>query len=713
MIVSLDSETCGLDLRHGALPYFITSTDEDGNLIFWDWQVDPLTRVPDMPSYEVSEVVEYLRDKEIVLHNGKFDLTAFAQIDPRFEEIWGDWSNIHDTLTAAHVLGSSKRKDLTSLAVEWLHTDIEFHEIELKTACEKARSMVRLQPDNFPEWRLAKHGDPKMPSIKKSAKKGAIEEKPWKNDTWLPAAVARRLGYQEDHPWFHIARDYANCDSETTILLWKVMREELISRGYWEHYLQRRNQLRVAYLMERRGVSARLDRIDSLITDYTERSILCGNRCVNIAARYDYPLVLPKGPVNKSLTEFASNVLEAPPVVAPKSKTGNPSLNKDAITLYLNTVYDLGSREHVFFKNFAERKKRNTAVDFLRSYKRFGLYEKKDWIRLHCTLNLCGTATLRGSMNNPNGQQVGKDESKCHECEGEGCEDCNFSGYEYRSLRWCLCPQEDKEWWSFDAKNIELRIPGYEANEKDLIALFELGDAPPFYGSEHLLNFSIVYPDVWEAAVKLVGIDKAGPYCKKEYKSTYYQWCKNGDFAIGYGCQRPKADATFRRVGAYDLLKSRFANKEALNQKCIALANEFGYIETIPDKTVDPLRGYPLECRRSAWGSISPTIPLNYHVQGSAMWWMMRAMIRVQAQLDEWSRQGFPCSIVLQVHDELVIEMPRRANPKTNPKMSNLARANVLRKLMEQGGEDFVTRVSTPCGVEYHTDSWASSEVLI
>ena len=40
----------------------------------------------------------------------------------------------------------------------------------------------------------------------------------------------------------------------------------------------------------------------------------------------------------------------------------------------------------------------------------------------------------------------------------------------------------------------------------------------------------------------------------------------------------------------------------ALNEKCIRFAEKYGYVETMPDRTVDPDRGYPLLCSRSKWG---------------------------------------------------------------------------------------------------------------
>lgn len=325
------------------------------------------------------------------------------------------------------------------------------------------------------------------------------------------------------------------------------------------------------------------------------------------------------------------------------------------------------------------------------------------WHVLHPNANITGSDTLRWSMSNPNPQNVGKAERD------DGL-----------SLRYCFGPAPGREWWSLDAKNIELRIPAYESGEQDLIDLFERENEPPFYGSNHLLNFSVVYPDIWEKELAEVGLEKVGPYCKKKYAATHYQWCKNGDFKLQYG--GANADSTFRRGGATALLKGRFAKLEALNQKCLKMANKFGWVETIPDRSVDTKRGYPLLCMRVERGNVKPTLPLNYHVQSTAMWWTMTAMIRCNEQLKKWRQVGdFDGRIVLQVHDELVFDLPARGDPCNDLcptradgmklfRTSNLWRIRTLQRLMAQGGENI--GLPTPVGAEWHPEHWGAGVTL-
>lgn len=333
------------------------------------------------------------------------------------------------------------------------------------------------------------------------------------------------------------------------------------------------------------------------------------------------------------------------------------------------------------------------------------------WYVLHSRLNPTATDTLRWSSSNPNEQNISK----------KGV----FFG-DVKTLRYLFGPAPGREWWSLDAKNMELRIPAFESGEQSLIDLFERPNDPPYYGSEHLLNFSIVYPDIWEEELRAVGVDKVGPHIKKKYETTNYHWVKIGGFAMGYGAVdnargTGTADRGFRRPGSQARLKSRFDKKERLNQKYIRDAERTGYVETIPDRSIDPERGYPLMCSRTEYGRIKPTVPLNYHVQSTAMWWTMRAMNRVQGQLDEWwGQNGFDGHIVMQVHDELVLDLPALGDPvgdhdrtKKNPRhrgTSNLRRIRVVQKLMEQGGADI--GVKTPTGCEYHKENWSEGVTL-
>ena len=102
-------------------------------------------------------------------------------------------------------------------------------------------------------------------------------------------------------------------------------------------------------------------------------------------------------------------------------------------------------------------------------------------------------------------------------------------------------------------------------------------------------------------------------------------------------------------------------------------------------------------------------MPLNYRTQGTAGWWMIRAMNRCQEQLVRWRSAGFDGFIALTVHDELVFDFPK-AKAGADGKPGNLWRMRTLQRLMERGGEDI--GVPTPVSVEHHEKSWAKGVAL-
>ena len=669
-MISLDTETTGVDLHHGARPFFVTTCNEEGTVTSWEWPVDPLTREPDIPQEDLDGIANHLFglrpliNHKLVLQNAKFDFAALETIG-----FWGQgvvpcareaWGQVYDTLIAGHLLYSNRPHNLTDMVLELLGVDIEPYEDRLKEACEEARKLAK---SDFPDWLIARKDLPCMPSVR---------EKCWKLDTWLPRRLAQELGYVDGHPWWTVLREYAETDSAVTIMLWKAQRGEIERRGLWEIYLERLKVLPVAYQMERDGIVVNRRRLEELREEYGEESTRAGQTCVAIAEGYGYELSLPKSSVNGSVTRFIVDVLKLP--VTEYTDGGKPSMGKAALDGWESSLPE-NSKPLRFIQSLRAKRQRDTALSYLEGYERFwvplDIYNEAGeqlWYRLYPNLNPTGTDTLRWSSSQPNEQNISKKE-----------------GF---NLRYCFGPEPGREWWSLDAKNIELRLPAYESGELDLIKLFEAPDEPPFYGSEHLLNFSVVYPEIWERELREVGVDRVGPHCKKKYESTWYKWCKNGDFAVGYQAGDRTADRAFHRPGSRARLIARFTKKEALNRRWVQFASKHGYVETMPDRTVCPERGYPLLCTRSERGEIVPTIPLNYHIQGTAMWWTMKAMIRCDAQLEEWRRQGYDGRVVMQVHDEMVFDLPKRAHPKADPKRSNLGKIRVLQKLMEEGGND-------------------------
>lgn len=656
-ILALDTETTGLDLYHGARPFFVTVCSDEGEQYWWEWSVDPLTRKVTMLDEDVDEIRQVVRNADrIVCQNAKFDVAMLREAGVILD--W-PWEKTEDTLTAGHLLKSNQAHDLTTMALVYLGVNIEPYETEMKKMVMKARNWARR---HRPDWRIAKKGLPEMPSAK---------EKTWAYDMWL-------LQHYEGGKYGKLPRDYANTDSAVTIKLWQAFEEKIKKEDLWEIYRERMRVLPVASDMERKGITISRKRLEEQSKRYASESDKSAERCYEIADRYDYDLVLPKSGNNKSLVEFCFNVLELPPIARSK-KTGVPSLDKTVIDAYLQEL-DPSKDPYKFIKELSDKRKRDTACTYMEGYKRFWLkHESPGWFLLHPSLNPTGTDTLRWSSSNPNEQNISKKE-----------------GF---NLRYAFGPAPGREWWSLDYENIERRIPAYEAGEELIVKLFENPDEPPFYGSEHLLNASIIFPDYFWPLYK-----KNKHLSPKEFidlckKQPWYRPTKNTGFAIQYGCQEAKADTTAGRSGAYKTLRKATPKIFALSDHYVKTANRLGYVETLPDKSIGAKRGYPIWCTRSSWGGVSPTVPFNYHIQSTAMWCTAKAMPRCSDYLRRISLEtGQDYFVVMQVHDEIVFDFPLGG-------ARNLPKVRQLAQLMVQSGNDI--GIPLKVSISYNPRNWS------
>lgn len=668
MIIALDSETTGIDLRHGAKAFYVTICNELGQISYWEWAVDPLTREPLVDAADLWEIGQAINDAdEIVCQNVKFDVVALHALRPegwQWEE-W-PWEKTHETLYSGHLLASGQPHDLTTMSMVYLGINIKPLEEAVDLAIKEAR---KIADSKYPTWRIAAKGLPEMPSAK---------EKVYKYDMWLPRAVAKAEKYALGHPWWTVVRDYSNADSDCTVRLWKRHRELLEEKELWSIYQTRQKILPIVYGMESRGVTVNGHNLTEQYDAFKIGSTEAGAKCLAIAAdlqsSFDVPLELPKSGVNNLLRDFIFNTMQLP--VVGYTDGGAPALSKDELGHYLVTLEEGPKLD--FITSLMDKRSRDTAIQYMDGYKRYWLpMADEGFAVLHPSLNPTGTNTLRWSSSNPNEQNISKKEKF--------------------NLRYCFGPAPGREWWSCDAQNIELRIPAFEAGEKEMIELFLHPERPPYFGSYHMLIFDTLHPKLFA---------EHGMECKNVFDSTWYQWTKNGNFAIQYGAQEESgtADAAYHVPGAQSRIQGRFVNIKALSDRQFEHAQRFGYVNTMPDRTVNPERGYPVQCTRTKWGKIKPTVPLSYHVQSTAMWWMMKAMIRCDWQLHDWT-----CSdprgyyMILQVHDEIVFDFPAGRGPE--PWLEHRPLIRKLQHLMAEGGNDL--GLPTPVSCKYHAHTWS------
>jgi len=458
--------------------------------------------------------------------------------------------------------------------------------------------------------------------------------------------------------------------------------------------------------MEERGVTFSRERTKQLKTRLKEESDCSRNICLSLADGLEGTELdeLPKNGRSNALNDviFKGFKLESPK----KTEKGNPSMDKYVMEHWLLTLPRSSPAYH-FVKNLAQYRKRQTAIGYIDSYEKFVVND-----RIHSSLNPTGTSTLRFSSSNPNSQQIGK--------------------IEEANVRYCFGPAKGRVWYSLDYENLELRLTAYASKERVMIELFERPDDPPCFGSYHLMNASIIYEDLFNEMVcpdcagtksVLKSVEKMPCPCvsdgkyvgkpkmklcnikgafKKRYEASWYKHVKGFGFALSYGALLASgtADRAARRPGAQAMVQNRLKEHTKLNDKLIAMASKLGYVETMPDKTVDPTRGYPIYCQRGSWGKVSPTVPLNYYIQSTACQCASKALIRCDKRLREWTRndpRGY--YVTMYVHDELGFDFPEGDHDD---------KAREIRAIMEQSGEDI--GVPLKVSITRHEDNWSEGK---
>jgi Zn ribbon nucleic-acid-binding protein len=738
VLVSLDCEATGLDLAHGAAPFLVTWCEEGSGPCYCEWPVDPMTRQVTPDDGDIAYIIELLDAASVIyMHNGKFDARALQKVGIELP-----WAKVSDTMIMAHLLATNFKRDLTFTCRLYLDIDIQPYEDEIERVTKAARAMAKR---HCPQWRIAREGGEGMPSVSESSKRD--EDKPWKNDMWLPAAMMAYAPHLvppvDATSWLNACKVYACSDSEHTLHLGIEMESIVCEKGLGAIYEHRMKLPKVDCEMECYGVTVIGEYVDNTIRSHTEYVAEAAAELEAIATSYGHKLELASGAsLNDNMRDFfygshhkicprcgydkrikhwnmevcslvncpkcgEGNTRRAPVVQAlvseqrdnlglhvVRSDNGNATLDKGAIQEYLTT---LEGTPLDFIRILADKRKHNTDLGYMEMYQRFcvPMDGMPGFYKIYASINPCGSDHLRQSSNSPNLQNVGGQEDICEECDGAGCDSCNGTGKSRVSLKNCFGPAPGREWWSMDYKSIEARIPAYESGEPKMIEVFENPNKPPYWGNLYNLTASVLYPNEYWPHAEVEGAFRSNH--KRLYKQAkFFVLAKN------YGAGRKKGDLLSKVKNSYDLVDNEFPLLAELQAKYLRDAERTGYVETIPSRAIDPTRGYPILAAQTEQGRVLSTTPFNYHVSGTACECKNLGMIRCAEQCAAWRAMGFDAWMCLEIHDELLFDFPRGSSHE-----ENLSRALVLRSLMEQSGDDLIPPMPTPVSVEYHIRTWA------
>ncbi|OGP63817.1 MAG: DNA polymerase I [Deltaproteobacteria bacterium RBG_13_53_10] len=403
------------------------------------------------------------------------------------------------------------------------------------------------------------------------------------------------------------ARDYSCEEADVTLQLSRILLPKLEAGGFQNLFAQvELPLLAVLAKMEMNGVRIDMD----LLREYSkEIEIQLDQKIDQI-----YMLAGETFNINSSrqLGKILFEKLRLP--VVKKTKTGY-STDVDVLTK-LSLQHDL-PMEILTYRNLSKLK--STYIDALPRL----IHPKTG--RVHTSYNQTVTATGRLSSSDPNLQNI------------------PVRAEEGNRIRQAFVPDGGRRIVSADYSQIELRILAHLSQDETLIEAFERDE------DIHTRTASEIFG---------TPIEKVTSSMRREAKVI--------NFGIIYGMS---AYGLSRQLGtdpkvaqAYiDEYFKNYPKVQAYIEASLAEARERGYVSTLLHR-----RRYVPEINSTtvAIRQASERMAINTPLQGTAADMIKIAMVRLQNRIEELN---LSTKMIMQVHDELVFEVPEEEEPKVLP----------------------------------------------
>jgi len=354
---------------------------------------------------------------------------------------------------------------------------------------------------------------------------------------------------------------------------------------------------RVLARMERTGVRVDPQVLESLSAEYAvDLSRLEGE--IHALAGEPFLISSPK-----QLQVILFEKLKLP--VIRKTKTGYST--DEGVLEQLAAHHDLPARI-LAYRRLAKLK--NTYVDALPPL------VNEATGRIHPTFHQLGAATGRLSAANPNVQNIPiRTEAGVR-------------------IREAFVPAEGFRLLSADYSQIELRILAHYSGDESLVEAFQLGE------DIHRRTAA----EVWQVAPEAVSPDQRARAKAVNFGIIY------GLSSFGLANQLGIASAEAQET--IDTYFERYRGVRRFIDETIAEAKERGYVRTLLGRR----RSLPdLGSRNRTLRQAAERMAVNTVIQGTAADLIKKAMLAVDAALEA---SGSGARMILQVHDELVLEVP-------------------------------------------------------
>ncbi|OQW56526.1 MAG: DNA polymerase I [Proteobacteria bacterium SG_bin9] len=424
-----------------------------------------------------------------------------------------------------------------------------------------------------------------------------------------------RLGY--DQVTIEKASEYAAETSDLALRLWYALKPRLVAERMNTVYeTLERPMVPVLARMERRGISIDRQTLSRLSGEFAQTAARVEAEIRDIAGEE----VNPGSP--KQLGDIMFGKMGLPG--GTKTKTGAWSTSAQILD-------DLAESGHEFPKKILEwrqvSKLKSTYTDALPEY------VNPQTQRVHTTYSLAATTTGRLSSNEPNLQNI------------------PVRNEEGRKIRKAFIATPGHKLVSADYSQIELRL------------LAEIADIPALKNAfrEGLDIHAMTASEMFGVPIK-------------DMPAEIRRRAKAINFGIIYGISafglanqlgipREEASAYIKKYF------ERFPGIRAYMDQTRDFCREHGYVETIFGRKCH----YPdIKASNPSIRSFNERAAINARLQGSAADIIRRAMIRMD---DALAQKRLSAQMLLQVHDELIFEVPEKEVEKTLP---------VVQKVMEE-----------------------------
>ncbi len=402
---------------------------------------------------------------------------------------------------------------------------------------------------------------------------------------------------------FQAACDYAACDAHVTLELAHLFLEKMNPDQWTLFYEIELPLMHVLADMERVGMAIDTEYLHQLSQEL-EGMLKQVEVEIYKSAGMEFNINSPK-----QVGEVLFDHLGIPPLKKTKGKTG--------YSTDVKVLEQLAPQHPVVEKILEYRqlfKLKSTYVDTLPTL----IHPKTR--RIHSSFNQTVTATGRLSSSNPNLQNI------------------PIRSELGRSIRKAFIPGNDMPCGlllSADYSQIELRLLAHFSQDPPLVEAFRQGE------------------DIHTATASLVfGVDKTAVTKEMRYRA------KTVNFGVIYGqsahglseqLKIPRAEAAYfidRYFQQYPKVKGYIESVKAEARKTGKVSTLCGRVRDLSEDLNSPNRNVREFAERAAF---------NTPLQGSAADLMKVAMIRLSRKLRE---EGLQSRMILQVHDELVLEVP-------------------------------------------------------